>query len=134
MPLPSSSKLWTHVNAVRGPTIEGVGGNIKGLGNYCCVRLSYALIKEGHPITIPSDYKDKNGNKYIIKCATMENYLNDKYKASTGVNSIDGLSGIVYFKDCGFSDASGHFDVVVDGKVADHDFSGKAKSIRFWSC
>ena len=66
---------------------------------------------------------DKNGNKYIIKAKTMEGYLNDYYKKSKTVNSISGLSGIVYFKDCGFGDASGHVDVVVKGKVADKDFS-----------
>ena len=71
MPLPSSSSLWGHVNATRGNAIEAVGGNIPGLGNYCAVRLSYALIKCGHPIKINSDYKDKNGNKYIIKTKTM---------------------------------------------------------------
>jgi hypothetical protein len=41
--------------------------------NFCTVRLSYALTWLGHPITIPSDYKDKDGNKYIIKCSTMKN-------------------------------------------------------------
>lgn len=72
MSLPSSSSLWTHVNSMQGLKIEEVGGNIKGLGNYCAVRLSYALIKCGHPIKRNSDYKDKNGNKYIIKSKSME--------------------------------------------------------------
>jgi hypothetical protein len=134
MPLPSSSQLWPHINQTKGPIIEDLGGNIKGLGNYCAVRLSYALIKCGHPIQINSDYKDKNGNKYIIKTKTVENYLNDYYKGSQKINSINGLSGIVYFKDCGFGDASGHVDVIVNGKVADKDFSDKASQILFWQC
>ena len=56
----------------------------------------------------------------------MENYLNDYYKKSQKVNSLQNLSGIVYFKNCGFSDASGHVDVVVNGTVADSDYSHKA--------
>lgn len=134
MSLPSSSSLWTHVNNTKGLTIENVGGNIKGLGNYCAVRLSYALIMCGHPIKINSDYKDKNGNKYIIKTKTMEGYLNDYYKQAKTIQSINGLSGIVFFKDCGYGDAAGHVDVVVEGKVADKDESSKAKQILFWQC
>ena len=71
MPLPSSNTLWGQVNSVKGYVIEGVGGNIAGLGNYCAVRLSYAFIKAGQPIKINSDYKDKNNNKYIIKAKTF---------------------------------------------------------------
>ena len=134
MSLPSSSSLWPHVNKTRGLAIEEVGGSINGLGNYCAVRVSYALIKCGHPIQIKSDYLDKNKNKYIIRAATMRTYLNDHYLKEKEVESIQGLSGIVYFKDCGFGDASGHVDVIVNGKVADHDFSDKAKHILFWKC
>lgn len=106
-----------------------MGGNLLNLGNYCAIRLSYGLIKCGHPIKINSDYKDKNGNKYIIKAKTMEGYLNDYYQQSQNVQSVKGLSGIVYFKDCGFGDASGHIDVMVNGKCAgtDEDYSTKAK-------
>jgi hypothetical protein len=53
--------------------------------NFCTVRLSYALTWLGHPITIPSDYKDKDGNKYIIKCSTMKKYLEDKYGEGTEI-------------------------------------------------
>ena len=134
MPLPSSSSMWGHINSTRGSAIEGVGGNIPGLGNFCAVRLSYALIKCGHPIKINSDYKDKNGNKYIIKAKTMESYLNDHYQQGKAINSIKGLSGIVYFKDCNFGDASGHVDVIVNGQVADKDFSQQAKTIVYWQC
>jgi hypothetical protein len=62
--------------------------------NFCTVRLSYALTWLGHPITIPSDYKDKDGNKYIIKCSTMKKYLYDKYGKGTKIYSL-----IVYKKD-----------------------------------
>jgi hypothetical protein len=53
--------------------------------NFCTVRLSYALRLLGHPITIPSDYKDEDGNKYIIKCSTMKKYLEDKYGEGTEI-------------------------------------------------
>lgn len=56
----------------------------------------------------------------------MEKYLNDNYQHSQKIDSIKGLSGIVFFKNCGWNDASGHFDVVVNGVCADKDFSLKA--------
>jgi len=78
----------------------------------CCVRISHALIVNGHKITLNSDYKDKDGNKYIIKCITMNDYLKDNY--SNEKKKIDNLSnknGIVFF-DIAFTDATGHFDLV----------------------
>lgn len=124
MSLPSSNNLYAYLQSVRGEEILKVGGNIeKSLGNFCAVRLSYALTMCGHPIKINSDYKDKNGNKYIIRVATMEGYLNDYYKKGEKVTSLKGLSGIVAFKQCGFSNATGHVDVVKNGNVADSDYS-----------
>ena len=135
MSLPSSSSLWGHVNSLANVDVGSfLGGNMKGLGNYCAVRLSYALIKCGHPIKRTSDYKDKNGNKYIIRTLTMEQYLNDYYKEGQKINSIMGQSGIVFFKDCGFGDAAGHVDVIVNGKVAHQDYSTHAKQIVLWKC
>lgn len=123
MSLPSSASLFNHVHALSGKKDwSDFGGNLNGLGNYCCVRLSYALIKCGHPIQRTSDYKDKNGTKYIIRTLTMEEYLNQYYKKGISIQSIKNKSGIIFFKDCGFGDANGHFDVVVNGQCADKSF------------
>lgn len=67
------------------------------IGNYCCVRVSHALITGGHPITRASDYKDKNGNKYIIRVVTMKEYLTEKYGAPVTVTKVNIVSYILYF-------------------------------------
>ena len=64
----------------------------------------------------------------------MEPYLNDYYQEGQKVKEIKGHSGIVFFKDCGFPSASGHFDVIVNGKVAHADYSDCAKQIIVWKC
>jgi hypothetical protein len=72
-----------------------LGGSINSpaIDNCCCVRVSHALIKAGHPITIASDYKDKFGNKYIIKVKTMTTYLRDKYGSPRDVTDPANASG-----------------------------------------
>ena len=57
----------------------------------------------------------------------MKGYLEDYYGKGQKVAGIDKRSGIVCFKDCGFSDATGHFDVIVNGQVAGSDYSESAK-------
>lgn len=114
--------------------IKSIGGNAAQQDNFCAIRLSYALIKCGHPIKRSSDFYDANKNKYIIRTQTMEEYLNEYYQKGRIVDSIEGLSGIVYFQDCGFTNATGHVDVIVKGQAPDKDFSLLANRIVYWKC
>ncbi|KAH0789534.1 hypothetical protein GPJ56_006500 [Histomonas meleagridis] len=112
-----------------------LGGNLTSLTNFCCVRLSHALMSGGHTITQTSDFKDKNGKRYIIRCATMKAYLTQKISAPKKILAITKTTrGIVYFEDCGFSDATGHFALVKKGvfRRAGDNYSNLAKSIYLW--
>lgn len=89
-------------------------GNIKNppITNFCCVRVSHALLAAGKPITIASNYRDAEGNKYIIKVATMTKYLRDTFVAPVRVtkDSIGRKCGIIVFHQR-FADATGHADL-----------------------
>jgi len=121
---------------MQGSEIEStLGGNLKGLGNYCCVRVSHALITAGHPISCRSDYKDKQGNKYIIKVATMKDYLTSLYGASILVtqSSARGKKGIIVF-DVSFEDATGHADLWDGSSCAYQDYWNRASAVHLWVC
>jgi hypothetical protein len=87
--------------------------------HFCCVRLSHALREGEHPITERCGYNDESGNPYIIKCATMERYLTFEFGHPREVTKrhVNYLPGILYFKDCGFRDATGHFTPIKDGAL-----------------
>jgi len=129
--------MWGDpVTTMSGAAIEQqLGGNLKGLGNYCCVRVSHAMITAGHSITRTSDYKDKNGNKYIIKVATMKDYLTGKYGNPTKVTKATaaGKKGIIVF-DVSFSDATGHADLWNGSSCAYQDYWDRASSVSLWEC
>jgi len=107
-------------------------------------------MKCGHNITQVSDFKDKNGNGYIIRCKTMEPYLNQKFGQGKQITSllvygpdpkdktkqilIKAYSGIIHFDQITASNATGHFDVVVKGKVTHKDYSHDCKRMIIWEC
>lgn len=136
--LPSFSSLWKDPVTKMSPTeIESeLGGNLKGLTNYCCVRVSHALISASHPITRNSDYKDKNGNKYIIRVQTMKEYLKNKYGAPTVVTAetAKGKKGIIIFDVSGWSDATGHADLWDGSACAYKAYWDKASKAHLWEC
>eukprot|EP01083_Nonionella_stella_P229639 812561_1 len=113
--LPSFDVLWSDPITSMEPDDIGaeLGGNLKELHNYCCIRTSHALITARHPITINSDYKDKNGNKYIIKVQTMKNYLTNKYGKATKItqHTAKNMKGIICFDVSIWVNATGHIDL-----------------------
>lgn len=113
-----------------------LGGNIADFRNCCCIRLTHALRKAGHAFVVPNiyftkfDYKDKVGNGYIIKCDTMEKYLQTYITEPVSVTAktAQGKKGIIYFKNCGWDDASGHFDLWNGSRAAYHDSDSEGHS------
>jgi hypothetical protein len=129
--------MWTDSifdNPNPGTTL---GGDLKTLTNFCCVKLTHALREGGHTITEKSDFKDTNGKGYIIRCVTMEKYLNGKFGTGVKVtkSGVNEKKGILFFKDCGFTDATGHFTLIKDGKLRKPEkdnYWERAKSVLFW--
>lgn len=90
----------------------------------------------GHAITIASDYKDKDGNKYIIRVKTMVKYLTDWLGAPEKVTaaSAKGKQGIIYFDVREWHDATGHV-TLWDGTACldGSDYFAKATAVYIWS-
>lgn len=113
---------------------------------FCCIRLSHALITARHPITRSSDYLDKDGNKYIIRVATMIPYLEAKsgppdadlvkaadkdYLGESKGHIADVMSkpGIIAL-EIPFTDASGHVTLQQAGVIVHGDPSYVARPTR----
>ncbi len=115
-----------------------LGGSIKNppISNFCCVRVSHALISAGYPITIASDYKDKDGEKYIIKVETLKSYLRSKFGDPVKVtkDNVGKRSGIIIWT-LHFSDATGHADIYNgrDGRGAKYkDYWDDVDNAELW--
>jgi len=111
-----------------------LGGNLKGLENYCCVRVSHALMRAGHKITQKSDYKDADGNKYIIRVVSMKSYMTGTFGEPLKVteSSAKGKQSIICFDECGFSDATGHFDLWNGSNAAYKEYWNKTTKVYLW--
>jgi len=137
-PMSSSqfTKMWNDPVVRMSPDQikSSLGGNLSSLTNFCAVRVSHALLHAGHPIRIPSDYKDKDGNKYIIRVKTMKSFLEGKFGNGQMISkeSSKGKYGVVIFEDCGWSDATGHADLISDGQVGHKSFWDQSKRVWFW--
>lgn len=110
-----------------------LGGNLTSLTNMCCVRMSHALTAARFPITVPSDYRDRAGNKYIIRVTTMEKHLRSLLGEPARVTqeSAHGRQGIILFH-VAFSDASGHVDLWNESKCEYEEYWTRASSVLLW--
>ena len=113
-----------------------VGLNIKNgtFQNACAIRMSYAFNKSGKLISktdgAVSSGKDKNW--YLYRVADFINFLKSNYtdiEEETDISKFEGKKGVIVFKDCGWSDATGHVDLYDGNQVEGSDYSNKAKSM-----
>ncbi|OHT09433.1 hypothetical protein TRFO_21668 [Tritrichomonas foetus] len=144
--LPSISKMWsdTIFDLAPAAVAKTLGGTFakpdSPVHNFCAVRLSHALRHAGHQLNVPGgDYKDSNGNPYIIRVETMIQYLTKNFGAPETLDKskkdfLKGKSGIIIFK-IPFNDATGHCCLIKNGvfRVASDNYVGDATSINFWS-
>jgi len=105
--------------------------------NACAIRMSYAITKAGLPVTIASDFDDKDGNKYIIKVETMTMFLTDRLGAPKEVTAADvkDKRGILIFSKCCFpagSGATGHVDLWDKDAAVGTAYWEYASSVFFW--
>ena len=135
MPLPSFGAMWydpicsAEANRVK----QELGGNLGGLTNLCCVRVSHALTTAGHRIRRSSDFKDKHGNPMIIRVVTMKEYLAQQFGAPSRVTlqSAAGKQGIIVF-DVPFSNATGHCDLWNGRSCAFQAYWETATAVWLW--
>ena len=115
-----------------------IGGELSAMADYpnlhdCATRLSYALNKAGIKISYQKGvtFKGTNGENYIIKASDM-NYFLKKYFGKPTVTLTSGLNRIrtALYYQTGFSNVSGHVDVIYNGNVGKAIYNNMKTS--FW--
>jgi len=113
-----------------------IGGKVKVntdaniFENACALRLSYAIIKSGGTITSADGAvsSGEDGKRYLYRVTDME-----KYVARLGKEKVEGTTasdfknkkGFIVFKNCNFSNATGHVDLFDGTSVEGSEYWGR---------
>lgn len=92
--------------------------------NTCALRLSYALNDAGY--TIPKTngtFRGANELNYFYKVDKIQVYLTNTYNFSQASLGMQIQSSIIIQKNCGWSDATGHVDVLYRGRTGSHFYN-----------
>jgi hypothetical protein len=155
VPLPSFQALWKNYpgkqTADEVKKLIGGAVNATWITNTCAIRMSHAFNLSGAPIPGTVSYlntvKGGNGYRYAYRVAELKKYLEAKYGAPTfriagpqtgsreepAPGKFVGRQGIVVFTDCGWSDASGHFDLWNKDTIGHEAYWGLAKQLSLWA-
>lgn len=123
--------------------------------NTCAIRTTMGLNKAGwSPGDIGRTKWVAKGKRYLIRVAEMEPFLTALLgrayaRGGAGVISsrtddqgntvydapaeIKGKAGIIHFSECGWSDATGHFDVWDGTNVRSHGYFDKCKRVQIFN-
>ena len=116
-----------------GPLKDWYDKNPEALGNTCALRLSVALNESGNPIPAGTGtYKGKDGKNYFISVKNMSNYLTKTFGQPTILQSGQNITNsIIWQSNCGWSDATGHLDIIYNGKAGSkyYDVCG---TVKYW--
>lgn len=127
----------TEVGKVIGGKVEQ-NCNSGVFRNACAIRLSYAFNKSGLFITkydgAVSSGKDKRW--YLYRVEDMINFVK-KHIGGTplkgkGPKDFKGKKGIIIFKNCNWSDATGHVDLFDGKKVEGHDYFSTCGDVELY--
>ncbi|TRX35410.1 T6SS effector amidase Tae4 family protein [Flavobacterium restrictum] len=92
--------------------------------NTCSLRLSYALNKAGYTIPKTSGtFRGANKLNYFYKVDKIQVYLSNTYNFTQASLGMQIQSSIIIQKKCGWSDATGHVDVLYGGRAGSHFYN-----------
>jgi len=120
------------------------------ISNTCAIRTTMALNAAGfQPAVIGKARWIAKGKPYLIRVLEMQQFMlaafgspyavGDKGRQSGGnwiaPASFIGKAGIVRWSECGFSDATGHFDVWNghDQTIRGHGYFGRCQRVELWN-
>lgn len=109
-------------------------GYVESMENTCAIRLSRALNYSGFSIPggIPDTAMGADGKYYFFNAEKMMNYLSQtKVWASPHFAKISDIKNAVVFQT-GFSNASGHLDVIYRRQAANHVYDKKNITTYYW--
>jgi len=124
-------------------------GKLAWITNTCAVRTTIALNGVGQDAGRMANTRWTDGvQQYIIRVKTMDRYLRAVYgepyivagrgeKLSNGLwlenEAVRDKVGIIKYSECGWSDASGHFDVW-DGRLTKgHGYPERCGKVELWN-
>ncbi|XP_070570325.1 uncharacterized protein [Ptychodera flava] len=111
--------------------------------NSCAIRVSYSFIASGRKF---NDIKkgecnwaqvvNGDGDKYIIRVATMRCYMESRKGpadiVSSSQSAFTGSKGLIVFQDCNFATATGHVDLWDGSKCAGTCYFSNCSNIRLF--
>ncbi|XP_077997623.1 uncharacterized protein LOC144450778 isoform X2 [Glandiceps talaboti] len=111
--------------------------------NSCAIRVSYSLITSGQKLNDIqkgecnwAQVVNGDGDKYIIRVATMRCYLESRKGSadivSSSKTSFQGYKGIIVFQSCKFQTATGHVDLWDGSKCAGTCYFDSCKDMRLF--
>ena len=118
---------------VGGPLKDWYDTNPEALGNTCAIRLSVALNESGNPIpAVSGTYKGKDNKNYFISVKNMSKYLTNTFGQPTTLQSGQSIgNGIIWQSNCGWSDATGHLDIIYNGKAGSYYYD-VCGTVKYW--
>ncbi len=158
MPLPKFDDLWkNYPHGTSAEVKKKIGGRIDAewITNTCAIRLSFCFNASGAKFAVGSDAGNSKGvprlvitggdkKRYILRVKEFRTWLEKHYGKPTislkkgpygdAPPELAGKKGIICFEDCGWPDASGHYDLWDGSAAAHHAYFDKAKRVHLWEC
>lgn len=141
------SSLSQHFGEVKDLSVKEVGDKIGGkvklnidngtFKNACAIRMSYAFNYSGKEIKKSDGNVSSGADKkwYLYRVNDFINFLDANYsnkEETTNISTFQGKKGVIVFKDCGWSDATGHVDLYDGYSVEGSDYSNVAKKMYLY--
>lgn len=141
------TRLSHAFSEVKNLNVKDVGTKIGGkveqninagiFQNACAIRLSYAINQAGGTISRSDGEVSSgaDGKWYLYRVADMEKYIkriSSRKLTGTKLSDFSLQQGVIIFKNCGWSDATGHIDLFDGTKVESHDYSSQCGNIELY--
>jgi hypothetical protein len=146
MGLPGFSLLSQNYPNGTADEVKGlIGGHVNAgwITNTCVIRLSRALNYAGARITTHaglSTVSGSDGYRYAYRVSEFKVYMEHEYGPANIVGTggdiakFMGKQGVIMFDDCGWSDASGHFDLWNGNDCVHEGYWSRAAHVKLWEC
>ncbi|MFZ4457074.1 MAG: T6SS effector amidase Tae4 family protein [Bacteroidales bacterium] len=119
---------------IGGPLEDWNNASPDQLTNTCAIRLSYAFNKAGYmiPQIDGATFKGANDLNYFLRVEDIAGYLTNAFGDPTTLKSNQTIkNAIIWQSDCGWSDATGHMDIIYRGQ-AGSQYHQECGTVKYW--
>lgn len=135
---PGSISAGAVYTMIGGKVFDNYESNPSGFANSCALRMSRALNYSGHEIAYSKGKTGSGDDKkwYYYRVNDVEQYIMSVFggpdMTDATKKSVWMKRGIVLFRNCGWSDASGHIDLWNKAMAGNHAYWGECPQVSFW--